>query len=69
MYMKDYEILRAAADILQRKTSSLITGATGKTVTQDIAIALTTAGTMIPQIEYLRELADAFQRENENKGH
>ena len=58
--MGEPEVLRLAADILQRKVTTVVGGAIGRTATEDIVKAVLTSGMMVQTIESLRELADAF---------
>lgn len=60
------EVLRLAADILQRKVGTVITGAVGKTATQPIVEALVNCGAILNTIEMLREVADAFDGGSED---
>lgn len=58
--MGEPEVLRLTADILQRKVTTVVGGAIGRTATEDIVKAVLTSGMMVQTIESLRELADAF---------
>ena len=61
--MGEPEVLSLAADILQRKVQTVVSGAVGREATKDIVSALVTCGVMAQTIEALRELAENFDRE------
>lgn len=63
--MGEPEVLRLAADILQRKVTTVVGGAIGRTATEDIVKAVLTSGMMVQTIESLRELADAFDGDSD----
>jgi hypothetical protein len=56
------EVLSLAADILQRKVQTVVSGSVGREATKDIVSALVTCGMMAKTIEALRELAEHFDR-------
>ena len=58
--MGEPEVLRLAADILQRKVTTVVGGAIGRTATKNIMKAILTSGIIIQTIESLQKLADAF---------
>ncbi len=59
--MQDHDVLRIAADVLQRKVSVIVRDGMGKPITEPIAHAMLTAGVMAQTVEFLREVADAFE--------
>ena len=63
--MTESEVLNCAADILQRKVQTLIKGAHGKVITEDVLTALMNAGFLVDLIDRLRDVADAFEPDDE----
>ncbi len=63
--MTESEVLNCAADILQRKVQTLVSGAHGKVITEDVLHALLNAGIIADLIEKLRDVAEAFEPETE----
>ena len=58
--MGEPEVLRLAADILEKRFQSTVKDAKGKTITAEIAMDLAGCGLMHHMTELLRELADTF---------
>lgn len=54
------DVLRLAADILQRKVTTVVTGAVDKTATRPIVEAIVNCGALLNTIESLRDLANVF---------
>ena len=61
--MTESEVLNCAADILQRKIQTLVRGAQGQVITEDVLTALMNAGFLVDLVEKLRDVADAFEEE------
>lgn len=66
--MTESEVINCAADILQRKVQTLISGAHGKVITEDVLTALMNAGFMVDLIDKLRDIAEAFEPEADSDG-
>lgn len=63
--VNDADVLRLAADIIQRKVTTVVTGAVDKTASRPIVEALVNCGSLLNTIEQLRNVADVF---DENAG-
>lgn len=63
--MDDNDVLRFAADVLQRKAETIIKGCVGRPFDSDIAAGLVAAGKLSVVIDQLRELADSFEKAGE----
>ena len=65
--MTESQVLNCAADILQRKVQTLISGAHGKVLTENVLRALMNAGFMVDLIDKLRDIAEAFEPDEEGE--
>jgi len=63
--MNDNDVLRLAADVLQRKAETVIKGCVGLPFDPDIAAGLVAAGKLSVVIEQLRDIADSFEEAGE----
>lgn len=63
--MTESQVLNCAADILQRKVQTLVSGAHGKVITETVLHALMNAGFLLPLIDSLRDAAEAFEPDDE----
>ena len=59
--MNDNDVLRLAADVLQRKAETVIKGCVGRPFDPSIAAGLVAAGKLSVVIEQLRDIADSFE--------
>lgn len=59
--MSESDVLRAAADVLQRKIECLVNGGIGKEITAGAIHAIMTVGSMTLAVAMLQDLADSFE--------
>ena len=59
--MKDVDVLRMAAEVLQRKAETVVIGCIGRPFDRDIAVALVAAGRLSVVVDQLEEIADTLE--------
>ena len=64
--MKDVDVLRLAAGVLQRKAKTIIKGCVGRSFDEGIAGALVAVGRLSVVVDQLEEIADSLDDSQED---